>query len=629
MKRLFVFLLIIASVSLVKAQENRTFDGSGNNVDHPEWGSKDYYFQTLTTMTYGDSIKALSGKDRPNARLISNTICDQKESIEDDLLLTDYNWVFGQFIDHDITLAGVDYSEKIFVRVPQNDKSFTPGSFIPIFRTVAASGTGTDKSNPRRFNNEITSYLDASNIYGSDKVRADWLRTFKDGKLKMSEGNLLPWNTLTGEFNSKIDPNAPALANDTHISDKLYVSGDVRANENPLLTTLHTLFAREHNRLCDRIKAENPAWNDEQIYQRARKIVGAYFQSIVFNEWLPMQGIKLPEYKGYNPDLNPTVSNLFSAAAFRLGHTQLNKIITRIDDDGNEMIQGNISLRDAYFNPLLIKVTGGIEPFLKGMSVQMEQKIDVKIVDDVRNYLFGKPDLGGLDLATINIMRSRERGLPDYNTIRADFGLEKISDFSEITTDEELASKLKFLYGNVDNIDAWIGLLAEDHVENTIFGETLLQIMKDQFLRLRDGDRFYYENDPAFTKEEITEIKNTKIHDIIMRNSDLSIMPYEVFTVRRDVEIGGPAITYRQLKAIPYPNPVTTGFIVKVWVEDDSEIDINLYDINGVKILDKKQNLIKGENFLDQIDLSDFPKGIYNLNLKIENTSNTLKIIKQ
>ncbi len=629
MKRLFVFLFIISSLSLVKAQENRTFDGTGNNVDNPKWGSKDYYFQTLTTMIYGDSIKALTGKDRPNARLISNTICDQKDNIDDDLLLTDYNWVFGQFIDHDITLAGVDYSEKIFVSVPQNDKSFTPGSIIPIFRTIAAQGTGTSKSNPRRFNNEITSFLDASNIYGSDKARADWLRTFKDGKLKMSEGNLLPWNTLTGEFNSKIDPNAPPLANDTHISDKLYVSGDVRANENPLLTTLHTLFAREHNRLCDKIKEKNPAWNDEQIYQKARKKVGAYFQSIVFNEWLPMQGVKLPEYKGYNPDLNPTVSNLFSAAAFRLGHTQLNKIITRIDDDGKEMIQGNISLRDAYFNPLLIKVTGGIEPFLKGMSVQLEQKIDVKIVDDVRNYLFGKPDLGGLDLATINIMRSRERGLPDYNTIRADFGLEKITDFNEITKEKELASNLKFLYGNVDNIDVWIGLLAEDHVENTIFGETLLQIMKDQFLRLRDGDRFYYENDPAFTREEITEIKNTKIHDIIMRNSDLSIMPYEVFTVRRDVEIGGPAITYRQLKAIPYPNPVTSTFTVKVWVEEDSAIDISLFDINGVKIVYKKQNLIKGENFLDQIDLSDFPKGIYNLNLKIDNTSNTLKIIKQ
>lgn len=629
MKRLFVLFLLVFTFSLVKAQENRTFNAFGNNVENPNWGTKDYFFQTLTTLTYGDSIKSLTGNSRPNARFISNYLCDQKENIDDELQLTDFNWVFGQFIDHDITLVGVDYSERIFVKVPSGDNSFAPGSIIPIFRTVAAPGTGTDKQNPRKFNNEITSFLDASNVYGSNKERADWLRSFKDGKMKVSDGDLLPWNTISGEFNSKIDPNAPSLANDTHISDKLYVAGDIRANENTLLTTLHTLFVREHNRLCDEIKEQNPNWNDEKIYQKARKKVGAFYQSIVFNEWLKMQGIELPEYNGYNPDINPTVSNLFSASAFRLGHTLLNEVITRIDDDGKEMVQGNISLRDAYFNPLLIKITGGIEPFLKGMSSQLQQKLDLKLVDDVRNYLFGKPNLGGLDLAAINIMRSRERGLPDYNTIRADFGLERIKDFNEISDDKDLVNKMKFLYGNVDNIDPWIGLLAEKHVKNTIFGETLLKIMEDQFLRLRDGDRFYYENDPSFTEEELKEIKNIKIHDIIMRNSDLTIMPYEVFTTRSDVEIGGPAITYRQLKAIPYPNPVKSQFIVKIWVEEAGDVDITLYDINGYKIVTKSQKLNKGENFLDEMDLSDFPKGVYNLKLEMGNTSNIIKIIKQ
>ena len=246
----------------------------------------------------------------------------------------------------------------------------------------------------------------------------------------------------------------PELANDTHINDKLFVAGDVRANENPLLTSLHTLFVREHNRLCVIIKAENPSWNDEKIYQKARKIVGAYFQSIIYNEWLPIQGITLPEYSGYNPEINPGVSNLFSAAAFRLGHTLLSNVLTRIDDNDNELKQGTIELKDAYFNPLLIKISGGIEPFLKGMATQLQQKLDTKIVDGVRSYLFGEPDLGGLDLASINIMRSRERGIPDYNTIREDFGINRVSDFNEITKDSELAKNLKFLYGDVNNIDA-------------------------------------------------------------------------------------------------------------------------------------------------------------------------------
>lgn len=628
MKKLLILFLVLSTSLVVSAQENRSFDATGNNQNNPEWGSKDYFFQTLTTISYGDNIKSLSGSQRPNARYISNLICDQKENIDDDLSLTDYNWVFGQFIDHDITLVGVDYSEKIFVTVPSSDESFAPGSIIPIFRTIAAPTTGTSGDNPRRFNNEITSFIDASNIYGSDKDRADWLRTFVDGKLKTSGGNLLPWNTLTGEFNSKVDPNAPPLANDTHVNSKLYVSGDVRANENPLLTSLHTLFMREHNRLCDIIKAKNPSWNDEKIFQNARKKVSAYLQSIVYNEWLPMQGIILPEYTGYNPEINPTVSNLFSAAAFRLGHTLLNKNILRIDDDGKEMKIGSVSLRDAYFNPLLIKITGGIEPFLKGMSIQKEQKLDIKIVDDVRNYLFGEPNLGGLDLATINIMRSRERGIPDYNTIRADFGLERITDFEDITDDKALAKNMKFLYGNVDNIDAWIGLLAEKHLDNSIFGPTLYKIMEDQFIRLREGDRFYFENDPAFSPEEINEIKNTKIHDIIMRNSDLTIMPYEVFSTRENIPIGGPTITYRNLKAIAYPNPVKNSFIIKTWVEKGGNITISVYDISGIKIKTFEQRINQGENFLDKIDLTGYPNGIYNITLESDNRSNTIKIIK-
>ena len=628
MKNLFVTSLFIFSFLTLFSQENRTFTGEKNNIANEKWGSKDYLFLTLTSNGYEDSIKAVNTKTRPNARLVSNYIFDQKESIEDELQLTDFIWVFGQFIDHDITLAGVDYSEPIFVTVPEGDEYFAPGSKIPIFRTIAAPGTGTSKDNPRRFLNEITSFIDASNVYGSDSLRASWLRTFEGGKLRTSSGDLLPWNTISGEFNDKIDPNAPDVANDTRVNDKLYVAGDVRANENPLLTSFHTLFVREHNRLCDEISAQHPDWSDEQIYQRARKFVGAYIQSIVYNEWLPMQGINLPQYSGYNPDINPTVSNLFSTAAFRLGHTMLDEEFLRLDNEGNEMKQGRVALKDAYFNPLLINISGGIEPFLKGMTKQIQQKLDTKMVNAVRNYLFGDPGQGGLDLAAINIMRSRERGIPDYNTIRADFGLEKVKDFNEITSNLDLAKRLKFLYGNVDNIDAYVGLLAEDHVDNSIFGILLKTIMEDQFYRLREGDRFYFENDPAFSEEEKEEIKNTKFYDIIMRNTDLTEMPYEVFTTKKQ-PVGGPDIAHLQLEAIPYPNPVSSTFRVKTWVESDVELKITLIDPAGRKIFKRNQKLLEGENIIEEINLNGYPKGIYNLILETDTEFNVLKILKQ
>jgi len=628
MKKSLIISIFIFSYFTLFSQENRTFNGENNNIVNNKWGSKDYYFLTLTSNGFEDSIKAVNTKTRPNARLVSNLIFDQKESIEDELKLTDFAWAFGQFIDHDITLAGVDYSEPIFVTVPQGDEHFVQGSKIHIFRTIAAPGTGTGKENPRRFLNEITSFIDASNVYGSDSVRANWLRTFKNGKLKTSSGNLLPWNTISGEFNDKIDPDAPELANDTHLNNKLFVAGDIRANENPLLTSLHTLFVREHNRLCDVISEKHPGWNDEQIYERARKLVGAYIQSIVYYEWLPVQGIKLSPYSGYDSEIDPTVSNLFSAAAFRLGHTLLDELLLRLDNDENELKQGKIALKDAFFNPLLINISGGIEPFLKGMSKQVQQKLDTKIVDAVRNYLFGKPEAGGLDLATINIMRSRERGIPDYNTIREDFGLDKVKDFNDITTNTELAKNLKFLYGNVENIDAYVGLLAEDHLNNSIFGTLLSTIMEDQFYRLREGDRFYFENDPAFSDKEIEEIKNTRLYDIIMRNTDLTNMPYGVFSLNKSY-IGGPDIDYIQLQAIPYPNPVTSIFKVKIWVESDVELIITLIDPSGREIFKRNQKLYEGENFIEDLDLSQYPKGIYNLILETNNEFNVLKILKQ
>src|SRR5262245_66600522 len=97
------------------------------------------------------------------------------------------------------------------------------------------------------------------------------------------------------------------MANDAHRvpDDQLFAAGDVRANENIELTSLHTLFVREHNRLAGRIAAANPGMSDEDIYQRARAIVGAEIQVITYNQWIPtlLGPNALPAYPGYNPNL--------------------------------------------------------------------------------------------------------------------------------------------------------------------------------------------------------------------------------------------------------------------------------------------------------------------------------------
>jgi hypothetical protein len=434
-------------------------------------------------------------------------------------------WQWGQFLDHDISLTPEhepyeDYS----IVLPIGDEMFDPeGSgtvTIPMGSSIYDETTGTDRSNPRQQMNMITSWIDGSAVYGSNKDRSLWLRSGVGGKLKVSEGNLLP-------FNDGSQDNAGGF------STNLFIAGDVRANEQIGLTAMHTLFMREHNRLCDEIKAENPEWTDEEIYQRARKIVGAIIQAITFNEFLPalLGEASFPEYNGYNPELDASISNEFSTALYRFGHSMLTSLILRLDSDGNEIPEGHLALRDAFFSPDRVLHEGGIEPILRGLATQYMEEVDTRLVDEVRNFLFGPPGSGGFDLASLNIQRGRDHGLPDYNTLRIAFGLEPVQSFSEITSNDELARALEDIYGSVSVLDPWIGSLAENHLPGSSVGELIRTGLVDQFIRLRDGDRFFYINSEVLSNEDIAMIESSTLAEVIRRNTGISDIQDNVFFV--------------------------------------------------------------------------------------------------
>jgi hypothetical protein len=324
----------------------RTIDGTFNNLSNPSWGATGSNLIRLGKAAYQDGIfQPFTG--RISGRVISNEIFAQDEiDIKDPSNLSDFCWVFGQFIDHEFGLTP-NNSERFDIAVPPGDIWFDPNDegnrVIQMKRNLFDKNSGNSASNPRQHVNMVTSFIDGSAVYGSEMIRANWLRSFKNGKLKVSEGNLLPYNTLTGELDSPIDPLAPEMGNDTGEESKLFVAGDVRANENPLLASVHTLFVREHNRQCDLIKLKNPTWSDEEIYQYARKMVGGFIQQILFNEWLPSVGIHLPAYSGYKNNINPTVSNEFTGAGFRLGHTLLSSKIRRLNPDGTPFVWNHYS----------------------------------------------------------------------------------------------------------------------------------------------------------------------------------------------------------------------------------------------------------------------------------------------
>jgi peroxidase len=325
-----------------------------------------------------------------------------------------------------------------------------------------------------------------------------------------SLGDLLP-------FNDGTQPNAgsPEVPD---FSTSLFVAGDIRANEQPTLACLHTLFVREHNWQAARLARKYPGLSDDELYEGARRIVVGEIQAITYEEFLPalLGRSALATDDHYDPDVDPGIANVFSTAAYRLGHTLLSPSLQRLEENGQSPA-GPLSLREAFFAaapPILL--AEGIEPLLRGLAAQRAQELDVHVIDDVRNFLFGPPGAGGLDLVSLNLQRGRDHGLPDFNTVRVEYGLEPMRRFSEITTDAVLAEQLRDVYRDIDDVDAFAGLLAEDHLGAGMVGETLRAVLLEQFGRTRAGDRFWY-------------TRSLRGVDIILRNTSIRRLQRNVF----------------------------------------------------------------------------------------------------
>ena len=230
--------------------------------------------------------------------------------------------------------------------------------------------------------------------------------------------------------------------------------------------------------------------------------------------------------------MNPGITNEFSTAGFRVGHTLLGDDIEFLDNNGAD-VRDELPLAQAFFNPTVVSATG-IDPILKYLASDRAQEVDPRIVDGVRNFLFGPPGAGGFDLASLNIQRGRDHGLADYNTTRAAYGLSRVDSFDDITSDPQLQATLQDLYGSVDNIDLWVGGLAEDHVSGGSVGPLFRNILADQFERLRDGDRFWYQAD--LSGSDLQMVQQTQLSDVIRRNTTTTNLQDNVFVFNVTVQ---------------------------------------------------------------------------------------------
>lgn len=621
---------------------NRTFDGTNNNLGSTQkklYGSANIALYRELAAVYGsaDPKNAMGGASRPSPRDISNAVIDEPVTDFSDRRLSSFVYVWGQFIDHDITLTPTGNAEYVPVPLPANEVVFTEQ--IPFYRSEVRSGTGT--TNARQQSNLNTAWIDGSVVYGSDAVRAKWLRTFSKGKMKVSAGNFLPWNTITGEQADAIDPAAPDMANDNGHTVKTFVAGDVRASEHPGILSLHTLFVREHNRICDRLYAQGMR-KDEDIYQRARKEVGGLIEAITYQEWLPAVGITLRPYYGYNANVRPDIMNTFATAGYRLGHTMVADDIMMLDNQCNGVGPVELDLLDAFWVPDLVP-TYNVEPFLKGLSAHIQYETDTKINSVLRNFLFGSPNdpvRFGIDLGSLNIQRGRDHGLPDYNTVRRYYTGRAAVKFSDITSNKALADSLQRLYGNVNNVDLWIGILAEDHLPGKSVGKTVHEMLRVQFENIRDGDYYFFKYDPYLPLSSKLLIANTRMSDVIKRNSTLTNVQRNVFFAEEcpgfpseEARIAnnnarqlmnGTASTDRNLNADTrlYPNPVTDILNIDLG-NQYQESKINVLSDNGTLLRSLKSNQ---KNV--KVDLSIFAKGIYFISINNKNGTKNYRVVK-
>jgi peroxidase len=383
--------------------------------------------------------------------------------------------------------------------VPTGDPVFTPGTSIAMTRDTRSPVTNT-------IINTVAGYLDLSQLYGSTVAVAASLRN-ADGTLITSDnGQALP------------------VVNDS------FVTGDPRVMENPELTALTILFMREHNFWVGTLKAQHPDWTGDQLYNMAKAITTAEYQNILYTEYLPLLiGPVLGAYRGYDPTINAQVTQEFSTAAFRMGHSEVSDTQEGLDNEGNVVFTE--SLAQAFFNTPEIDEANGINPLLRSLGVDFAQATDVYVVAALRDLLFATlvgGDVDEIDLIAIDIQRERDVGLSTLNETRRALGLKRYNSFAQLTTDPVLQGNLQAVYGTIDNVDLFIGGLAENHASGAIVGPTFQAIIADQFQALRAGDRFFWMNE-GFDRQTASMISNTTLADIIERNADTPNLQANVF----------------------------------------------------------------------------------------------------
>ncbi|XP_048249806.1 peroxidase-like protein 3 [Haliotis rufescens] len=331
--------------------------------------------------------------------------------------------------------------------------------------------------------NLLTSFVDASNVYG---LSQDQIKHLRNGR-------------------------------------------DDRVNVFPGLAVLHTVFVREHNRLVKELADVMPSTTpDDVLFEEARKIVSAIIQQVTYREWLPIivGPLAMRKYRltpgfsfRYNFTQNPTIYNVFATAAFRYGHSTIPRFLTLGDR--------HVPIEQLFFRPS--EVIKDLDTVLK----DRHQEVNRFINSGMTEHLFETSGNNGFDIVSLNIQRGRDHGLPSYNNFRKACQLSEVTSFDD-SVFGKAGPALKSIYSSPDDIDVFAGAVAEQHVHGGAVGPLLACLIGQQFHDLKYGDSFWFETShpkKGFTSDQLSEIRRMRFAKVLCRNSGLKSIQRDPFTV--------------------------------------------------------------------------------------------------
>ncbi|KAJ8385975.1 hypothetical protein AAFF_G00177960 [Aldrovandia affinis] len=563
----------------------RTASSICNNRRNPRMGSSNTPFTRWLPSKYQDGLALPLGWDEnlqvngqllPLVREVSNRILKTaNEDVVSDNIYTHLVTIFGQWTDHDLTFTPVSPSIRSFsngidcedscertepcfpMKIPNGDSAgFTRDSekCMPFSRSAPGCGTGNTgyifgANNVRQQMNSITAFLDMGQVYGSSDALSRELRNLTNdgGLLRVNQRytdngrELLPFSSMPED----VCATRNAIKNTSYLEEvPCFLAGDLRVDENMALTTMHTLMMREHNRLVRALYQLNPKWSSETLYQEARKIMGGYSQVITFRDYLfhivgpDFVERQLSTYPGYDENVDPSISNVFATAAYRFAHLAVQPFLFRLDEEYNEHpLYPSQLLSKSFFVPWRVVFEGGLDPIMRGI-VGRRAKLNTQdhmMHDEMRQRLFQFTSQLALDLGSLNMQRGRDHGLPGYNAWRGFCGLSEpqtLAELADVLNNTDLAENLMQLYGTPDNIDVWLGGIAEPFVPAGRVGPLFACIIATQFQKIRQGDRLWWEREGIFTSGQRASLSRVSLSRIICDNTGISEVPINPFLYR-------------------------------------------------------------------------------------------------